>query len=121
MSWLELAAAVAGASIAVPAVVLAFVPRPRSWWVRLRWFVAGIVVGGGLTFGAAKLAEVTDGFDDLLLIGLGFWVALIALLVGHTRTPDAWAWWLGNAAVAIAWILCIAALVAFFHSIGDDF
>jgi hypothetical protein len=121
VSPLGFVAAVGGVSVAVSGGLLAIVPRPRSWSVRLQWWVAGIISGSVLTFGAAKLAEATDRFADSMVVGLGFFLALVVLLVGHTQARDAWAWWLGHAAVALAWILCIAAIIAVFSAMGPDF
>jgi hypothetical protein len=121
MNSLEFVVGVGGVSVATSGAVLALVPRPRSWPVRLRWWVAGIVTAAALTFGSAILAERTDGFADGMIVGLGFFAALIVLLAVHTRADDVWAWWLGYAAVALAWVLFIAALIAFFSSLPDDF
>jgi len=105
-------AIVGGGSVAVSGVALALVPRSGSGRSRVLWWVTGIVVATTLTVGAAVLAAHTDGFDDLLLIGLGFYAALIALLLGHTKARDVPAWWLGNAAVALAWAVLFVVVLA---------
>ena len=85
--------------------VLAFVedrfPEPPAW----RAWVAGIVVPAVLTFPPVVVTLATDpGPDEVIVIG-AFLAALIALIVGHMLTRERAGWWLGNAVVALIWVV----------------
>lgn len=99
-------ALVLGGPLLVTGSVLAVVPlRGRQVRQRVGWWLAGYTIPLTLTMGSAALAvSVLEAHDGLVAL-LGFSTAFVLLFVGHARTPDRSAWWLGVSGMVLAWIV----------------
>lgn len=119
--WLFIGLLVGG-TLMVTVVALALIPlRGRSERQRAAWYLAGYFTPAVLTVGTAMLAERTSFMPDKPLVLLGFGLAVAVVLVGHFRTPDRPAWWLGAAGVALGWCVAVGFLIWLLSQIGPDF
>jgi hypothetical protein len=108
-------------ALAVSGVVLALVPldgRPRRQ--RVGWWLAGFFIPMTLIWGSLWLGDRYPEQDGLLAF-LGLTAAFVMLWVGNWRTPDRPAWWVGNAAVALGWLVLVGLVFWALSQLGPDF